>query len=166
MSTDSSYRFERRVDPCLVDLARLRALYLIQEYAKPRHISGVIHAGQKPNPVLTTLHLSEDYVHSTLGYEIKANQISSALNRLGLDVKSLSPKTWKVTVPSFRADLTRPIDLVEILEGYLKVGNAKPTTGRVTLWNDVKLPGREMFGFPVLQPLCGTIGLTPTTVCP
>lgn len=62
--------------------------------------------------------------------------------------------------------LGRPIDLVEILEGYLKVGNAKPTTGRVTLWNDVKLPGREMFGFPVLQPLCGTIGLTPTTVCP
>ncbi len=113
LSTDSSYRFERRVDPFLVDLARLRALYLIQEYAKPRHVSGVIQAGQKPNPVLTTLHLSEDFVNSTLGSEIKTNQISSALNRLGLDVKTVSPKTWKVAIPSFRADLTRPIDLVE-----------------------------------------------------
>ena len=113
LSTDSSYRFERRVDPCLVDLARLRAIQLIQEYAKPRHISGVVHFGQVPNPVLTSLHLSEDDVRQALGCEVKANQITSILNRLGLDVKTLSPKTWKVSIPSFRADLTRPIDLVE-----------------------------------------------------
>lgn len=113
MSTDSSYRFERRVDPCLVDMARQRALQLIQEYAKPKSISGVIHSGQKPNPVMATLHLSEDFVNATLGCEVKTNQVSSILNRLGLDVKAASPKTWKVTVPSFRADLTRPIDLVE-----------------------------------------------------
>ena len=44
-SSDSSYRFERRVDPEGVDLGRSRALALIQKYAKPRHISAVIKAG-------------------------------------------------------------------------------------------------------------------------
>lgn len=130
LSTDSSYRFERRVDPCLVDLARQRALQLILEYAKPRHISGVVQAGQKPNPILTTLHLSEDLVNSTLGCEVKANQISSSLVRLGLDVKTVSAKTWKVQVPSFRADLTRPIDLVEEvarLYGFSNIPEALPT---------------------------------------
>ncbi len=130
LSTDSSYRFERRVDPALVDLARLRALYLIQEYAKPRHISGVIQVGRKPNPVLTTLHLSEDFVNTTLGCEIKTNQISSALNRLGLDVKTVSSKAWKIGIPSFRADLTRPIDLVEEvarLYGFSLIPEALPS---------------------------------------
>ena len=62
--------------------------------------------------------------------------------------------------------LGRPIDLVEIMEGFLKTRNANPTTGRVTLWNGATLPGRTVFGFPVMQPLCGTIGLTATTACP
>lgn len=61
----------------------------------------------------------------------------------------------------------RPIDLTEILEKYLvATGNANPSTGRVQLWNGVTLPGRTVFGFPVMQPLCGTLGRTPTTPCP
>lgn len=60
----------------------------------------------------------------------------------------------------------RAIDLVEIMESYLKVGNANPVTGRVTLWNGATLPNRTVFGFPVIQPLCGTIGRTATTACP
>lgn len=62
--------------------------------------------------------------------------------------------------------LGRIIDLVEILEKYLKVRNANPTTGRVTLWNGATLPDRTLFGFPVIQPLCGTLGRTSTTACP
>lgn len=129
LSTDSSYRFERRVDPCLVDLARLRALYLIQEYAKPRHISGAIHFGQTPNPVLSTLNLSEDEIQKALGCEVKGNQTVSILNRLGLEVKTVSSKAWKVTIPSFRADLTRPIDLVEEVAriyGFNKIPETLP----------------------------------------
>ncbi len=61
----------------------------------------------------------------------------------------------------------RYIDLVEILEKYIKaVGGANPTTGRVVLWNGATLPDRYVFGFPVMQPLCGTLGLTATTPCP
>lgn len=61
----------------------------------------------------------------------------------------------------------RAIDLVEILEQYLKVASANPSTGRVTLWNGATLPGRGVFGFPVMQPLCGTIGMDINAyVCP
>lgn len=62
--------------------------------------------------------------------------------------------------------LGRAIDLVEVLERFLKTGNANPVTGRVTLWNGATLPNRALFGFPVIQPLCGTIGRTATTACP
>lgn len=61
----------------------------------------------------------------------------------------------------------RAIDLVEIMEKYLKVASSNALTGRVTLWNGAVLPNRSVFGFPVMQPLCGTIGLDiGSYVCP
>ena len=57
----------------------------------------------------------------------------------------------------------KPIELVTIIEKYLDYlmtttgQGANPRQNRVTLWNGAKFPGREVFGFPVMQPLCGTI---------
>ncbi len=51
-----------------------------------------------------------------------------------------------------------PIELVEVIEKYLAAtGPANPVQHRVTLIDGVSLPGRDVFGFPVMQPLCGTI---------
>lgn len=60
----------------------------------------------------------------------------------------------------------RVIDVVEVLEKYLKVKNASAVMQRVTLWNGTTLPGRSEFGFPVMQPLCGTIGRSAMAPCP
>jgi phenylalanyl-tRNA synthetase beta chain len=141
LSSDSSYRFERRVDPDGVDLGRSRALALIQKYAKPRHISAVIKAGEKPQLAVKTIQLRGEEVKAVLGVEIKPNQIALILGRLGLQVKQHTPGSpdshsskmegnqgspdhhfekekrdlgrWTVGIPSFRPDLTRPVDLVE-----------------------------------------------------
>jgi 2',3'-cyclic-nucleotide 2'-phosphodiesterase (5'-nucleotidase family) len=70
-----------------------------------------------------------------------------------------------------------PIELVEVIEKYLAAnGPANPVQHRVTLIDGASLPGRDVFGFPVMQPLCGTIpkpGANPgdapipaPTVCP
>lgn len=139
--SDSSYRFERRVDPEGVDLGRSRAITLIQKYAKPRHISAVIKAGEKPQLDVKTIHLKTEEVTSVLGVEIKPSQIALILGRLGLHVKQHAPGSpdshllkmegnqdspdhrsgkekkdrgsWAVGIPSFRPDLVRPIDLIE-----------------------------------------------------
>jgi phenylalanyl-tRNA synthetase beta chain len=113
LSSDSSYRFERRVDPETVEFASRRALTLIKKYAKPRHISAMIKAGEKPQLAVKTVQLRSDEVTQTLGVEIKPSQIALVLGRLGLQVKQHTPSTWTVGIPSFRADLTRPVDLVE-----------------------------------------------------
>ena len=70
-----------------------------------------------------------------------------------------------------------PIELVEVIEKYLAAtGPAAPVQHRITLIDGASLPGRDLFGFPVMQPLCGTIpkpGANPgdppipaPTVCP
>ncbi len=112
LSSDSSYRFERRVDPEGVDLGRERAVSLIQQYLKPRFTSAVLRAGQSPaRPV--RIHLTSGELEKRLGVKIKPHQIASVFTRLGLESKQDGAETWKVEVPSFRADLTEPVDLLE-----------------------------------------------------
>lgn len=112
LTSDSSYRFERRVDPEGVDYARERALELIYRYAKPRLISSVVKVGRKPTQVKKTVMISSDLIERLLGISIKKSQVTSILNRLQLKATP-SGKGWKVIIPSYRSDLTRPVDLVE-----------------------------------------------------
>jgi phenylalanyl-tRNA synthetase beta chain len=113
VATDSSYRFERRVDPEGVDLGRRRALELIIKHAKPRNVSAAIKAGEKPQLAIKAVHFRSEDVRDVLGCEVKPSQIVSSLSKLGLDVKQHAVGSWRVGIPSFRPDLTRPVDLVE-----------------------------------------------------
>ncbi len=142
ISSDSSYRFERRVDPEAVDAGRQRALALIKQYAKPRHISACIKAGEKPRLEVPTLHLRDDEVRDTLGCEVKPAQIASILTRLGCDVKQHAPGSWKVSVPSFRADLQRSIDLVEEVArifGYNSIPETLPARPPIAVTENPRL---------------------------
>lgn len=112
-ASESSYRFERRIDADGVDFARDRAIALIEKYAAPRFISAVIRSGRKPELAVTKVRLSSQEVEKRIGVKIKPSEISSSLIRLGLEVKQDNPDNWTVTVPSFRADLAESIDLVE-----------------------------------------------------
>ena len=135
LSTDSSYRFERRVDPEGVDYGRQRALALIKQYAKPRHISAVIKAGEKPGLKVKSIHFRDDEIRATLGCEIKSTQVASILTRLGCDAKQHAPGSWKIGVPSFRPDLERPVDLIEEIARIFGYENIPET-----------LPERRRFG--------------------
>lgn len=163
VSSDSSYRFERRVDPEGVDLGRRRALALIQKYAKPRYISAVIKAGEKPQLDVKTVRLRAEEVTAALGVEIKPNQIALILGRLGLQVKQhalgssadggpakqssapISPKepgSWTVGIPSFRPDLTRSIDLIEEIAriyGYENIPETLPMREPLTVGESPRL---------------------------
>ena len=142
VSSDSSYRFERRVDPEGVDLGRSRALALIQKYAKPRRISAVIKVGEKPQLDVKTINFRADEVTPVLGVEIKPSQIALILGRLGLHVKQHAPGSWTVGIPSFRPDLTRTIDLVEEIAriyGYENIPETLPMREPLTVGESPRL---------------------------
>lgn len=129
LSSESSYRFERRVDPEAVDTGRERAVYLFRDLAKPRSVSAVLKAGRKPTPEKSRIHLSLEQVKKILGMEIKPHQVHSVLTRLSLEPKNENPENWVVTVPSYRPDLVCPVDLVEEiarLVGYDAIPESLP----------------------------------------
>ncbi len=113
LASESSYRFERRVDPEGVDLGMERAIRLFRELTGARTVYAVMRAGRKPTLEKSRIHLSLEHVKKILGADIKPHQVHSVLTRLGLEVRNEGPETWVVGIPSYRSDLERPVDLVE-----------------------------------------------------
>jgi phenylalanyl-tRNA synthetase beta chain len=122
MKSDSSYRFERGIDPTLPLRASLRAAQLILETAGGELLAGVAQAGAELAPTRTlTLRLAR--LNQLLGISVAAEQAVNALQRLQLN-PVLSDSLIAVTVPSWRADLNIEADLIEEVArviGYDKI---------------------------------------------
>ena len=103
LSSDSSYRYERGIDPQGVLPAAALAISLIGGNASP-----TLAAGEIP-PAPAPVKLDLEKLHHLLGNSISTEAAEEILTRLGLS--KLADGKW--SVPSFRQDLTRHIDLAE-----------------------------------------------------
>jgi phenylalanyl-tRNA synthetase beta chain len=117
LSSDSSYRFERGVDPHGTFEAACRAVDLILETAGGT-VAGPVFKVGGDRPWKREIRLSTPFVRRKLGFDVTDEEIRDALNalNLGLNNERILPDggvEWNVAVPSYRADLDRPIDLVE-----------------------------------------------------
>lgn len=109
--SESSLRYERGVDPDLAVRASDRAAALIAEIADGTVAPGIVdeYPGKRP---LVHLPLRTARVNALLGTEIETRRIVELLEPLGL-VVTVEGDTMDVTVPSFRPDLEREVDLIE-----------------------------------------------------
>ena len=116
LSTDSSYRFERGVDPQGVEYAALRAIDLILEVAGGTVDGPMIVVGQFVETV-SEIQIKPDNIRKFIGFDVSDKQIQQALESLDLSVAvycdSDGSARWLVSIPSFRGDLQRDVDLIE-----------------------------------------------------
>jgi phenylalanyl-tRNA synthetase beta chain len=108
LTTESSYRFERGVDPEGTKRAALRACYLIQELAGGKVLSDVVDIKRKIAKRTIPFHPSE--IKRILGVEIPS--YNRMLQKLGFETKK-ERNYLKVKVPSWRSDVKEEIDLIE-----------------------------------------------------
>jgi phenylalanyl-tRNA synthetase beta chain len=113
LSSDSSYRYERRVDPGALLAARDRALALLIELTGATISSQSSVAGKPPaGRDLITLRLKR--IESVLGIHVPFDVVEKNLSGLGCEKHSAHNATdtiWQP--PTFRDDLFREIDLIE-----------------------------------------------------
>lgn len=111
MRSDSSYRFERGIDPTLAERASRRAAELFLQTAGGTLLRGRAIAGSDAyQPVELSLRLS--HARRLLGFDLPANEVVRAFERLRLQ-PVLEGDTVRVRVPSNRLDLRIETDLVE-----------------------------------------------------
>ncbi len=122
LMTESSYRFERGVDPVAVDAASLRACQLILQTAGGRLAQGLVDVWADPyQPPLVTLRTRR--CRDLLGVDVDDKTQAGILRRLGLAPRLAGGKIT-CRIPPWRGDLRREVDLIEEvarLEGYEKI---------------------------------------------
>jgi len=112
LHSPSSYRFERGVDYEGIDWASRRCCQLILELAGGDLAEGVIDVTQPP-AVREPIKLRFSQLQRILGIEIPEAKVRKILADLGTEETHACSECVKVVAPSWRADLTREIDLVE-----------------------------------------------------
>lgn len=112
LSSEASLRFERGVDVEGALRAADRAALLIREMAGGEIVPGWVDAypGRKnPEPILWNSRKTGRF----LGLSLTVEDLVDISRRLGLEVVAQEEETVKVIPPSYRPDLTRPVDLME-----------------------------------------------------
>ena len=117
LASDSSYRYERGVDPHMAGEAAYRALELIIATAGGRAVGEPLVVGSDV-PWRREIVVTTAFVDERLGFGIEPAEMKSSLESLELHVVREEPAevrglAWTVSIPSWRTDLDRPIDLVE-----------------------------------------------------
>ena len=112
LSTDASFRYERSIDINLVDYALMRAVLLIKEVAGGRITSEIIDqypVKRHPHQILVKF----DFIKSLIGYEIPRETTKKILNDLDIKITNVTETSIGLEVPTYRADVKRPADIVE-----------------------------------------------------
>ena len=130
LHTDSSQRYERGVDFELPLIAMNRASQLIQELAGGEF--GPITVAEKTEilPKREAIELKQAQVDQLLGYQLTADFIADALNRLGCEVTVKAEGEWSVVPPSHRYDMAIYQDLIEEvarIDGYDNIQISLPS---------------------------------------
>lgn len=143
LSTDASYRFERGVDPQLAPVAMARLVGLLTEIAGGVVDSdGVDVLAQPVMPLQLSLRVAK--VNSLLGANFSGQQISDLLTTIALEVNDSTEDILTVTVPTFRVDISREVDLIEEvarLHGYNEINTTLPVVPMSFAQQD---PGRML----------------------
>lgn len=123
LSSESSYRFERGVDFRNTLVAANRAAQLIAELAGGEIVGGFIDENPiKFNDVEVELRISR--TNKILGIDLNRDEVADILQSLGIQVQKSNGDVLLCTIPSYRPDLTREIDLIEEVAriyGYDKI---------------------------------------------
>lgn len=112
LSTDSSFRFERGIDPNGTIYALKEAALLVKELAGGEIASEI--KDNYPVPIADfPVELSYEYTNALIGKVIPAETIKSIVTSLEMKITGETPEGLSLLVPAYRVDVQRPCDVVE-----------------------------------------------------
>ena len=132
ISSDSSYRFERGVDPGNVKRSAECAVALILELAGGS-IDDTREWGSAPSD-LRQVVLRPQRANALLGSSIGAADMVEMLERIGFTVNVTSEESITFYVPSYRVDVSGEIDLVEEIARLYGYDNIQPSRQLTTTY--------------------------------
>ncbi|MEG1664708.1 MAG: phenylalanine--tRNA ligase subunit beta [Mucinivorans sp.] len=137
LSTDSSFRYERGIDPNMASWALARCVSLMEQYAGAHVASAVVdNYPEKINPFVFEINLQR--INRLLGKNISQKEVLTIFDGLDIKVVSCHNEDLVVSVPAFRVDVQREADIAEEilrLYGFNNIENPHIIKNVITLGN-------------------------------
>ena len=119
LSTDSSYRFERGIDPNLTKFALKRAVLLIKEICPESVISSDLIDLYPKKIEDTQIILGFGKIKRIVGQNIEKETIKNIISSLDIKINSITESNLGLAIPPYRNDVKREADVIEeILRVY------------------------------------------------
>jgi phenylalanyl-tRNA synthetase beta chain len=112
LNTDSSFRFERGLDPNQTIYVLKRAALLIRELAGGK-ITGDIQDVYPHKVEPFGVDITYKKINTLTGKEIPVETVKSILSSLEIEIASETPEGLSLRVPVFRYDVRRDVDVIE-----------------------------------------------------
>jgi len=111
LRSEAAARFERGLDPEGIPLVADRAAHLIQELTGCKVLAGLADSYPSPRSP-RRIRIRPERASSLLGIEIDRERVEEILRRLEIET-STDGESLEATIPYFRPDLKREVDLIE-----------------------------------------------------
>ena len=159
LRSEASGRFERGVDAAAIPLALDQAAQLLVDMGACDIVPGIIDV--YPKAILPAqFDFTPQWVNRYLGSDIPADTMIDILKKLEFTVK-VGPESIQVTAPTWRQDVTGPVDIAEEVSriyGYENIASTRPTgelqSGGMSQQHNLVDKARDlMTGFGFLETL-------------
>lgn len=156
LRTEASARFERGTDPEGIERAAARVCELlaspgppVPSGSRPRIAAGLLdRRGELPGPVEVPLRTAR--ASALLGVELSAEALTNLLEPIGFAVAATDAGSLRVTVPTFRPDSFREVDVIEEIArhyGYENIPRSVPAvtqTGSLSAYQRARRSVRSL----------------------
>jgi phenylalanyl-tRNA synthetase beta chain len=130
LDTDAKFRFERGIDPLSIEYGLNKAARLIKEICGGE--ISKIDVQKIETHKLKNITFKPDLFEKIAGFKISIKEMLKILEDLGFKYKK-EKKTFRLTIPSWRPDISQEVDIVEELvriSGYNKIKIINPIKER------------------------------------
>ncbi len=141
LSTDASFRFERGIDPNIADYALRYASILILKVAGGQITSDLVDIYPKKIED-HQVFLTFDKANKLIGEELPKETIKDILTSLEMKVSNVTETGIGMTIPAYRNDVTRDVDVIEEILRVYGYNNIK-FTQKLNASISTILPGED-----------------------
>ena len=137
LNTDASFRYERGCDPNITIYALKRAALMIKEICNAEISSEIFDF--YPTPIdNNNIKLSFDSLNKIVGQKLDKTLVKNILKNLEIKILDESETYLELSVPTYRVDVTREIDVIEEIMriyGFNTIPLPKKITSSVSVIN-------------------------------
>jgi len=142
LKTDASFRYERGTDPNITVYALKRAAMLITEIAGGEISSEIIDV--YPNPIADfKVEFNYKNCERLIGKFIEKGIIKNILTSLEIKIISENADGLRLSVPPFKVDVTREVDVIEEIMRIYGYNNVEPSVAVHSSLSFAVKPDRE-----------------------